>query len=88
MHCSEFDRTIALESDFEGAVRRSESLLREHYAGVHVVCSRKATWKGEPPTDKQLRMLTRLKASPAVVQSLKTKGQASQLISKLMQGRQ
>jgi len=77
------DEAHGLGDDLRNAFRLADALIRQAYPGVSAVADRSAPWRSSPPSEKQLGVLKRFRVQPDVLAAL-DKGQASQLITKLM----
>lgn len=77
------DEAHGLGDDLRNAFRLADALIRQAYPGVSAVADRSAPWRSSPPSEKQIGLLKRMRVQPDVLAAL-DKGQASQLITKLM----
>jgi ATP-dependent helicase IRC3 len=75
---------VRLSEDLGASVQAADRLVRDAWPDAAAVAQDGRRWQGEPVTEKQLRMLRRFKIPPAVAAAY-SKGQASALISQLME---
>jgi superfamily II DNA or RNA helicase len=73
--------TVTLGDDVQLAVRSADRLIRQAYGDeIGRIANRNNRWRKEPPTPKQMQLLSRLGVPTEMMKDM-TKGQASALIT-------